>query len=265
MMNILAKRAIIQLTLFLITLGSSNTHMQGITGTSGLVEASEIWNAAVEAQGGRARLESVKSVLVQVGKHEDNVSLYALPDKFWTFTDWPSPFTSLMRMEDYRSRQNYILRRGQKQADLFPIAPERLAQSTDTSGNVIWMPTSTYLLESKWWKPTLLGSRHDGNMEVVETILFGLRTDYYFDSQTHLLLRELQYGMGDDKKRYISNFGKHVKVDGIVFPSEVTFPGESHPTPVSVAVNVNFDSGIFEHVPSAAFGPDAWKMPSKRL
>jgi hypothetical protein len=222
-------------------------------------EAVRLFKAAVEAQGGRAKLESVRTVLVTIGK-EQVVYLYVLPDKIWSYTAWSLPLHAVIRLEDYATRQNYILQHGAKQAVFSPIVPERLVQSLDKDGNVRWMPQSTFLLESASWKPTIIGLVRNKKDVIVQTMAFGQRTDFIFDPKTHLPVREIQYESDDpSKEAYVTKLESYVNVNGIMFPSKVSFPGES-PVSVKIETNVDYDPGILRAAPASKFGPEAWRV-----
>jgi hypothetical protein len=229
--------------------------------------AESIWDDAVQAQGGREKLLEISSLAITSSQGK-SVSLYVLPNKWWSWEDTrPSPFGVMMRMEDYSTNRNYRGQNGQRNVELTPIVEERLKQSLDDKGNVVWMPGATFLLESRWWRPKILGLRSDTvrgtNVNVVETEQFGIRTDYYLDAKSHLAVKRVNSWKDRDGKDQtsITELFDYVRIDGIMLPSKVIWPGSSVKQTIAVLVNPKYATGIFTAAPAPALeARDAWKI-----
>ncbi len=76
--------------------------------------AERVWELAVQAQGGRDKLLSIRNEVV-ITKERGHIteSLFVFPNKWWNWDDLrPTMFGVVMRMENYETRQNYIARAG---------------------------------------------------------------------------------------------------------------------------------------------------------
>jgi hypothetical protein len=231
--------------------------------------AKRIWDMAVMAQGGRQKLLSIRNEVITFSASKDgqpfSESLYVLPDKWWNFEDSGTKmFGRTMRMEDYHARQNYILRKNQRTADLFPIASERLRQSLDANGNVKWMPLSTFLLETKWWIPEIRSARSamiDGRtVDVVNVMVNGFDVDFFFDPDTHLCVRRKVNGSTNSQEA--TDLSEYANVDGIMVPTRITYKPEGVVKYASYKFNVRYDEKVFVQPPlPAEFG--AWSPTMK--
>ena len=230
--------------------------------------AKRIWDMAVMAQGGRQKLLSIRNEVITFSASKDgqpfSESLYVLPDKWWNFEDSGTKmFGRTMRMEDYHARQNYILRKNQRTADLFPIASERLRQSLDANGNVKWMPLSTFLLETKWWIPEIRSARSamiDGRtVDVVNVMVNGFDVDFFFDPDTHLCVRRKVNGSTNSQEA--TDLSEYANVDGIMVPTRITYKADGVVKYASYKFNVRYDERVFEKPPlPAEFG--VWERPT---
>ena len=231
------------------------------------MNAKRLWDMAVIAQGGRDKLFAITNEVVRYSASKNgqpfSESLYVFPDKWWNFEDSGTQmFGRTMRMEDYQTRQNYILRKNQKNAELFPIVSERLDQSLDANGHVRWMPPSTFLLETKWWTPEIRSAgsaKMEGRtVDVVNVLVNGLDIDFFFDRDTHLCIRRK---VGSTYSQEATDLSEYANVDGIMVPTRITYKADGVVKYASYKFNVRYDERVFEKPPlPAEFG--VWERPT---
>lgn len=262
----------------LITLGVCFGQITPVSDNTSKKEAERIWELAIGAQGGREKLCSVRNVVVisrskvryGTSKVYDHVSesLFVLPYIWWNLDDnRPSVLGITMRMENYETKLNYIAHRGGMSADLRPMETGRLIGTLNENGNVTWFPDATFLLETKWWKPILesatTGKIGNQNVDIVQTTLYGRRTDYYFDQKSHLNIRRVVHAINVGDKNvtlYTTDLSDHVSVGGIVMPTKISYPGQSGVENLSFEINVDYNEEIFTKAPlPAETASGAWR------
>ena len=88
----------------------------------------------------------------------------------------------------------------------------------------------TYLLETRWTRPTILGARVEGSgsnrVDIVEVELTRLRMDFYLDSKTRLpfklvIKKSEATSRLDAHPKTTINFGDYASFDGIQMPRSI--------------------------------------------
>jgi hypothetical protein len=229
--------------------------------------AAALWEQAIEAKGGRARLHSVANILESYSD-KSAVSLYVFPSKLWEWTDdRPTPLGVYVEMINLERDLSYIIREDSG------VPANKGKYSAKGRGE--W-PLSQiqlcFLLETHWVKPVpvvlLSGTIRGKAVDVVQTLVNGDRVDFHLDKKSHLPLEVAfpakdsigtKYGLGT----YYATFSDYYDVSGIQMPGKVGHDAEAEISQ-SVQVNVDYDAGIFERPPSLKDGPDGWRIKKQQ-
>lgn len=230
-------------------------------------EAEHIWELAIKAKGGRAKLYAVRNMAVSssgrfyMGFKKINIrdeSLYIFPNKEWLWNDQrPSVFGLDMTMHNWDTKEMYhVVYKGEPFNGLSLM--ESVEKVTNGAGLI------HYFLETKWNKPVpekvtkgKVGSR---KVNVIQTSFIENRADFMFDTESYLLLRVAYY-----TNQRLSNsirFSDYVDVNGIKMPTKGVLESSDGEMEYRVAIqlNVEYDESIFSRPPSFEFGPEAWKI-----
>lgn len=234
-------------------------------------EAKQLWEQAITAKGGRARLYTVNNMVIS--SHTDYTThtgkknqvrredLFVFPNKYWLYEDYGSDvFGVNINMFNYDSKQQYSGPPGDPETRLEPIGETERNKALD-QGQI------SLLLETKWLKPILVKAStqkvDQQTVDIVETRIDGKRVDFAFDPKTHLPVRVSFYSVFGNKT-YVDTLrlSDYVEVSGIKVPLTIKLDDGTIEKAV-IHFNVEYNESIFIKPPSTAVGPEAWKI-SKR-
>lgn len=223
--------------------------------------ARELWEQAIAAKGGRARLYAVRNMVVSARRIGGNVpvhqeSLSVFPNKVWLWTDQrPSIFGLRMTMYNYETGMKYVVQEGDPRTELEPIEAKEASLYRNAG-----MPD---LLESQGFKPVperaSVGKVGRQSVDIIQTVLDGRRIDFALDRETHLPVRISLYSIFQGKtyetNTYLSDY---VEVNGIKVASTVELEAgtkykQNH------QFNVEYNENIFVKAPPLEAGAEAWK------
>ena len=121
-----------------------------------------------------------------------------------------------------------------------------------------------YLMETKFLRPTLVGSRNGRlgwkKVYIIKASIGRERVDFYLDAKSHLLIRVVfvtRLESGQDHVDII-NLSHYRDAAGIQMPHRVSW-GSDEDNETRYQINVNYDPKLFERPPSVDMGPEAWK------
>jgi hypothetical protein len=210
-------------------------------------EAERLWEQAIAAKGGRARLYAVRNMVVS-WRGNKHVDFYVFPNKLWRWMDdRPSPIGLAVEMHNLERNLAYLTYPDD------PESPRRI--DTERGRGALRNAQIYYLLETQWMKPVPVGVT-SGRVEwravdVVQTVVDGTRVDFYLDRESHLPLK-ISFGT------YYVTFSDYREVDDIQMPRRVSYMGSGWIL-TNYQLNVAYDEAIFERPPSIEAGPEAWR------
>lgn len=219
-------------------------------------EARQLWEQAMTAKGGRARLCAVRNMVVTHRGNKD-VALYVFPNKIWQWTDdRETPIGLAVMMVNMDANLGYVTRSDDPQS---PIKMDERWRRSMTY--FLLYAQLYYLLETQWVKPVPVGvtSGRAGRrtVDVVQTLIDGTRVDFYLDRASHLPLK-VAFPAADERGTYYVTFSAYADVAGIQMPQRVSFMGSGN-LPTTYQLNVAYDEGIFARPPTIAAGAEAWR------
>lgn len=243
-------------------------------------EARRIWEQAIAAKGGRARLHAVQNLVIStVGNYTASSgktntvrteAFFVFPNKVWTWVDFrPDVLGLTVEMLNFDSNTRYLIT-SDNPPPVGQAIPGTETSTSQTHGLL------AYLLETKWVKPELvsastarIGRR---TVDVVHTKLRDdvkgylsddKRIDFAFDRETHLPIRVSYYHKRGDTKvlDVAENLSDYTEVNGIKVPQKGEADGSVDK--ISIQINVPYNEDIFTKPPSVAAGPEAWKVAKR--
>lgn len=240
-----------------------------------------LWEQAIAAKGGRARLHQVTSFLNIWGNPQRydwkrrkgglGETLYVLPDRYWSWSDHParifSPISPSVEVYD-GSRTVYMSQFGTSRK---PTVEEgRVHFGAEAREDFLaWGPLS-FLLETRWLKPVPVSSGkavlNDKWVDVVETVVEtepGIyKATYFLDTKSHLPLEvDIVRHNRDGSAHHVCTIwmGDYSTVDGLAMPRKLNnFDGRRLWGPITFRFNVDYDERIFQNLPWVENGPEAW-------
>jgi hypothetical protein len=225
-----------------------------------------IWEQAVEAKGGRARLYSINNaVVVSRGVIRFNLFrrspilleyLLVFPNKLWSWNDMrPSVFGLTINMYNYDSGQHFT----------WPplIFPKEEILTKPPEGGSLMYSFLPFLPETKWLQPVPVaattGKSGFRKIDIVQTTVNGNRVDFAFDQKTHLARRITYYsvvrGKTYDTTIQLSDYGE---VNGIKVPRVFKYDEDGSVYKEDVQFNIEYDPDVFTKRPSPTLGSKAW-------
>jgi hypothetical protein len=229
-----------------------------------------VWERAVEAKGGRARLATIASVAVSstsvwgywpfsriVVSYE---KLLVPPGQLWHWMDErPSKFGLRLDVIDMQRGTAPIVYEG------FPPKMEGKAKRDD--GRFITRLQLITLLETPWTRPVLRRTWDTRwrrrAVSVVEAEVNGDVYEFTFARDSHLLVRLVAPPPGPNKP-WECQLADYTPVQGIPMPAKVTeilSSGIKATERNTYALNVDYDERIFVEPPTLARGPKGWQRP----
>ena len=230
--------------------------------------AEELWEKAVAAKGGREQLQKVESLLIWysdttrnflgVVVHRGDVeTLYAFPDKMWSWDDGlPAPFTLSVGWIDVSRNRSCRVSEGSKAVTCGAV---RNVRSPGDEGLV--RAQYLYLLETRWVKPTPVGvsEGHVGlkTVDVLRTRFREMRIDYFLDRKTHLPARVTVFFEKSGRVLESLDFSEYASVGGVLMPGKQV---RGH---INFQINPPYDETVFTRPPTLEAGPHAWHRPGR--
>jgi len=245
--------------------------MEHIEGIKPPEEVQRLWEQAIAAKGGRERLDAVRNLIISSRaeyrtstfkkNHIRQETLYALPNKFWTWNDLrPDVFGLRIEMYNYDTNVKYVISEGEPNNQPEPI--------TDNKRKDLFLSSLLPVLpESKWLKPVLVkastGSRGLRPVDVVQTTVNGKRVDFGLDPKTHLLVTVSYYDVVRGKT-YVTSLAlsDYVEISGIKVPQTIKYDDGTEYNQ-SYQFNVEYNQDLFIKPPSIEAGPEAWKIAKR--
>lgn len=252
-------------SLLAITILAINVSAQN----SNQTRAAALWEEAIRAKGGRERLQTIQNVLI-VSKIKVEApraletmearKLYVLPDRAWLRASFPGFEGGLEVVIFSINRRICSVRIAPDAAKLPGRSP---CVFPDWAAHVIQDPV-TYLLETKWIQPTLIGTRFERTgskqVDVIEVEVNRLRIDFYLDRETRLPFKSvIKKSDGTSHLAAHSemtiNFSDYISVEGIQMPRKITRESAARPSLVSRQIehaeysfNVEYDKSLFDQI-----------------
>jgi hypothetical protein len=226
-------------------------------------KAQILWEQAINAKGGRDRLNTVRSLVMSYDEtvrnflgivvHRGRVErLYAFPDKSWAWDDGlPPPFRRTLGSLDIEKNLRCRL---SDSTNAPACGPAKQENSPADEGLI--QVQCLYLMETAWVKPTPYDVTTDRiglkKVDVVHTRFGDKRIDYYLDRKTHLPVRvALFYGSG--------NHPLTIDISDYAPVAGIQMPRKQKRGRITFLINPDFDDGIFVRPLSFRDGPKAWQ------
>jgi hypothetical protein len=226
-----------------------------------------VWEQAIAAKGGRDRLYAVCNMVISTRKVTIGLfpktqvrreELLVFPNLYWFRDDYrPDVFGVSVHMYNYNNNTSSVF-----SDDKTNHTPK---PTTDVQGRkALKNDQLSFLLESKWLKPTILkantGRIGPRSVDIVQTMVEGERVDFAFDRETHLPVRVSYYDVVNGKTYVnVQSFSDYMDVAGIKVPQTVEYDDGSK-YKAAFQFNVEYDENIFINPPPIEAGPEAWKV-----
>lgn len=257
--------------------------------STNVAQANEFWNKAIEAKGGRDRLHSVKSLLVESSSKNhndepdfqriDTTEVFLPPSRFWSCIDQRPGFPLVILQYDFQKEVGHEF--DEKSLKTFSprsTTPEKLRiNSIELDGsrfnnfakeNFIEKQL-IYLMETESLRPKISGWRREKvgktSSVVVEASFGREQFEYFLDPNTYLPIKVRiltwinELSKSSEEEFFFSDY---VKINGIHFPRSVS-KGVGSAIRVKFEVNTKINKKLFDTLPSSTTGPESWK-PSMR-
>lgn len=234
---------------------------------SNQTRAAALWEEVIRAKGGRERLQTIQNVLI-VSKIKVEAprdlepmearKLYALPDRAWlraSFPGFEGGLEAVILSSDHRICSVKIA------PDAAKLPGRSPCLFPDWAAHVIQDPI-TYLLETKWIQPILIGARTEGTghkqVDVIEVEVNRLRIDFYLDRETRLPFKSVIKNSAGTSHlaahpEMTVNFSDYISVQGIQMPRRIFRESAARPSLVSrqtehaeYSFNVTYDKSLFD-------------------
>ena len=221
-----------------------------------------VWEQAVEATGGRARLYAINNaVIVQHGELRFDLfrrnktrqeTLFVFPNKLWSWNDMrPSVFGLIIDLYDYDTSKHFT----------YPplIFPKEETLTKPPVGGSLLYSFLPYLLETKWLQPVPVvstpGKIGSHKVEIVRTTVNDRRVDFAFDQESHLPVQITYFSAS--KHNTTIRLSHYKEVNGVKVPHVLKYyDGSVYKQ--EVKFNVEYDPDVFTKRPSPDAGSKAW-------
>lgn len=256
------------LRILLITLGLTTLNivvMSQSSGANNSLEAKRVWELAIEAKGGRNKLQAVNNILIEnYGTKYGSTVFNVFPDKVWGWSFEQKPFGKSVLMFNLDRNVAY------EGLDKMPKTSILKSASYLNIGKFqLFTAQLFYLLETELIKPQAISSvpaEFNGKeIDVVRVIVPANKYlneervfDFSFDKTTHLPLKitEIDRKTGKSIAEGVT-YSDYVTINGIQMPSKI------NSISAKFQINVDYDEALFETPPTVAAGRDAWKPKIK--
>ena len=214
------------------------------------------WERAIEAKGGRERLDAVTNVVISARTRGSSFeTLFVMPSKLWAWHDErPTVFGRWLEVTNL-----------DRQTQQISMDSRTLPLGKPTPPVMYWMRTLQLMLflETRWQKPTLGQERRVGlfRSPVVHAAIDRDTFDVLFDKGSGLPSKLTNLDVPTWKVEW--ELRDYRPVQGVMLPHE--FRGPAAPLArtatwkMTFQLNVDYDPRIFENPPSALAGPHAWR------
>lgn len=223
-------------------------------------EAERLWELAIEAKGGRERINKVQNMLITNtygNKNYGLIGLYELPDKWWRYANDPKPLGTYVNMNNLAKDLYYVSDNVDN--------PNAFTEMSKTGDIELADVQLYFLLETKWVKPIpfdfTVENLNEKQTDVVKTMVGDKQVNFFFDKNSHLLLK-IGFVSKSGKMNYWVSFSDYVLLNGIQIPTKVGYISDKKSI-TNIKFNVDYDKNLFETPPTIAAGPDAWKPKIK--
>jgi hypothetical protein len=229
---------------------------------SSLTLASDLWEMAIAAKGGRERLYQVKSLAISDTGSPPVVDFMVFPDKFFMWADTrPSKIGLIVEMFNFESNIGFTIFGDnppdvRKKQGLNPELRSRLRN-----------PQLYYFLETRWFKPEILRASKSNisgkSVDIVEVLVKGYGTPHrygiFLDEKTHLPVRIGTYSdrRQDEMVAWV-DLGEYREVAGIKVPTAISSKGGRWDR-VQIEINADYKPEAFEREPNMKAGPYQWR------
>ena len=245
-------------------------------------DAERVWELAVQAQGGREKLLTMRNLVIsstgnfRLGLFKkytnQDESLYVFPNKMWAWEDYrPSAFGLTMRMYNWETGEKYVFSPSPKIAPseliekLKPIEQIDINGLKDKNGNVVWTKFVIYLLESKWWKPIpetiSVGQINGKKVDIIQTTVDGKKVDFFLSQENHLPVRISFHNFNEIMRITEINsidVSDYVEIAGLKMPAKMK-DIDGNKVSLTYQFNVEYNESIFQTPPPFNAGLEAWK------
>jgi hypothetical protein len=234
--------------------------------------AQQIWDQAVAAKGGRARLYGIRNIVVSSKAkytHQrksypiNQEQLIVFPGKSWHWNDLrPDVFGLRVEMFNYETNMHYIV----SPDDPHPV-PEQIRGRKRGPEELFLYAQVLNLFETKWFKPTLNDATTETvgghEADVVQSRVLERRIDFIFDRQFHLLIRARIYHIRNNKEVLDDciDLTDYADVSGINVAQTIKYD-DGMEYRQTLQLNVEFDPEVFLRPTSIEAGPGAWRPKS---
>lgn len=226
-------------------------------------EILKTWERALQAKGGKERLERIQNLLIidprpKTPARPARVDLYAFPDKEWLWEDQGDSVLGLT-LSVFDGDGSWIALSSRRN----PPTVQRFPSNKPLEYNRILDVHGDYFLITSWVdaQPVALTTGRIGPVEydlLTVDFRFGSekkRVTYYVDRSTGLIRREVF----PDYSGLAHDFENYKSIDGIMMPTRVTYTPQRFTYNFEFAFNVKFRPDIFTRRPSLENGPDGWR------
>lgn len=220
-------------------------------------EAKRIWELAIQAKGGREKLNEIQNIQISTQGRYRLESLTIFPNKAWDWEDYrPSLLGLSMSMYNLETGKRYDIQQGEKNPELKPFEANDPVFAGVFS-HLVWL-----VLENRWFHPipekAVSGTVGFQKVDIIQTRMNGQRIDFALSRKNHLPVK-VSYYLPD-----ATGGGEHIAVEkhlsdyfdykGIKVPKTVDN------TKVTYQFNVEYNEDIFTTPPlPAENAAEAWK------
>lgn len=219
-------------------------------------QARKLWELAIEAKGGRQRLEQVQSFVMTYGKKHKSIFLCVFPNRYWHWSDdRPSPLGLSIAM--------YNLEKGLGYSIMGDDPAPQLQGNAQYGEQMLLRNQVMYFMETRWVRPVPTDAKEgvlDGKpVDVIYARLDRWTLKYVLDRATHLPLVFEFYTRPEHEGVLPRRLADYVAVDGVQLPSRVRYAPKAAFVEQFYLINPRYDERLFERPPSIEDGPDAWR------
>jgi hypothetical protein len=278
-------RDLLLLTVVLLIAGSAVSPVRSNTGKqmdeSNRRRAEELWEKAITAKGGRARLQKVQTLLISSkasrrgehsefrGLHRRVEEVYVFPEKYWVWDD-SRPGRFGLSIEMFNGKEYWLAR------DIDPESPSIVPlteQVLKTRRFFLQRVQAYFLLETPWFRPIPERVKSGWiGLKRVDIVYARAGQDtlvVYLDRKSHLPLKAalLDPRADVDDPEWVDLFAAvfddYQEIYGIQMPHKVGW-GPVADGQYTYQVNPSIDERLFHQAPKIEHGPEAWKPQSAR-
>lgn len=233
------------------------------------IEAERLWEELIKAKGGREKLYSVSNMLRS--KSDGQIELFVYPDRHW---EWDRGHIVY----------NYLwLTMANMEKGIFAVVSQnglnKIEKDLDERGRANYregflMDGCIFFLESRWLRPTPVKVAREAinkkQFDVVKTRFPDLLVykdwglDFFIEPESREVRFVRQFSV-PNHEGMIWKFDNYTSINGIQMPQNVNAflsPKEIRNTKCcnfTYDFNVQYNSSIFEKIPTEAEGRDAWR------